>query len=538
MRFARPTDLPARLAVLAAVLAPMLIWLLGKGRLLHPAPAAIAALYLALLLATAPGRGLRAATCALLLLLPSTLAWLATVAVTGVGPSLASAQSLTQGAYREVLDAAGLAIRTPAFIAVALATLAAVVLAWRLTRRRAGGAGMGSTITNALFLAALLPLLMLKLGVPGMRQAAAWFGPETQISTPLLFQLDAARTLLSEGLDAIVLAGEHTQRPLRDASKAQAGFRAEPGVAVFIVGESLRADALLKPGRGPASDQLAARLAAGLGVHLPDACAGGNSTFFSVPKLLTLATDPNPALAEGQPTLLATARGAGARTAYINNHEIWVVSEHGHDWLQKLSSSYFAASDEQAYAAAEDFVQRTAAPTRAVLLHLYGQHFAYQERYPADLFPGEPAGLDGTGLEELRYQRAAEFGTRLLLRMAKFMDSLNEPAYLVFTSDHGENLLSDGHGRQFHAGPFNGRADTIVPVLVLWNRAFANSGRAARLETLRRAPAPLAHRDVAQAWLHLLGDPQPLLATPAPQTWGAARPGEAVGPLPCAALGP
>ena len=48
-------------------------------------------------------------------------------------------------------------------------------------------------------------------------------------------------------------------------------------------------------------------------------------------------------------------------------------------------------------------------------------------------------------------------------------------------------LLSDGTGKHFHAGPVNGRHDTLVPALVLWNRAFARSGRPQRLQPLLAA---------------------------------------------------
>lgn len=525
----------ARLAVLLAGLAPMLIWPLGKGQLLHPWPAACGALFCAVLAATAPGRGLRLSAWLLLLLLPSTLAWTATVAVTGVGPSLASVESLTAGAYREVVDAAGLALRTPAFLAVALLSVASLLLALRLARRCGPDR---SAVVNGVFLCALLPLLLGAAGVQRVQAAGAWIGPEAHISVPALFQLGSARSLLSDALDSITMPVSQLTRKPRDAATLRVDYRAEPGVAIFLVGESLRADALLRPGRGPASDQLAARLAAGLGVRLPDACAGGNGTFVSVPKLLTLAEAPNPALADGQPTLLAMAKAAGARTAYVNNHEIWVVPEAGHDWQEKLSSSYFSASDERAIAVVEDFLQRTRAPAKAVLVHLYGQHFPYQERYPAAMFPAEPPALAAVARDELRYQRAAEFGVHVLLRLAHFLDGLAEPAYLVFTSDHGENLPSDGTGKQYHAGPVNGRNDTTVAALVLWNRAFADSGRPRRLDALLRSAPPLAHRDVALAWLRLLGAPGPLAATPAPLTWGAARPGDPVGVLPCSAMGP
>ena len=220
------------------------------------------------------------------------------------------------------------------------------------------------------------------------------------------------------------------------------------------------------------------RLADGLGVRLPDACAGGNGTFVAVPKLLTAAPGEAPPSDTRRPSLLALAHAGGARTAYINNHETWVLPEAGHDLVQKISSTGAHTLDEVAVEAAEDFIRREAAAASvAVVLHLYGQHFFYEDRYPGDLFGAEPADGSPEALEALRYQRAAEYGAHVLARAARMLDSLPVPAYLVFTSDHGENLLSDGTGKHFHAGPVNGRHDTLVPALVLWNRAFARSGR-------------------------------------------------------------
>jgi heptose-I-phosphate ethanolaminephosphotransferase len=273
-------------------------------------------------------------------------------------------------------------------------------------------------------------------------------------------------------------------------------------------------------------------------VRLPDACAGGNGTFVAVPKLLTAAPGEAPPSDTRRPSLLALAHAGGARTAYINNHETWVLPEAGHDLVQKISSTGAHTLDEVAVEAAEDFIRREAAAASvAVVLHLYGQHFFYEDRYPGDLFGAEPADGSPEALEALRYQRAAEYGAHVLARAARMLDSLPVPAYLVFTSDHGENLLSDGTGKHFHAGPVNGRHDTLVPALVLWNRAFARSGRPQRLQPLLAA-AQISHRDVALAWLALLGAPHPLAPPLDPMTWGTTGPGQAAGPLRCADLPP
>ena len=232
------------------------------GQLLHLWPAATAALACALLAATAPARSLHLVAWLQLLLLPSTLAWTAAVAVTGVGPSLASVESLTAGAYGEVLGATGLALRTPAFHVVAMLTLSSTLLSFRLARRcspRRHGAA------SWLFLALLLPLGMAAHDVRWVSGMSVWIGPEAHVSVPTLFQLGAVRAVLSEVLDNRSGADSAPPRALRDAAAVRVDFRAEPGVAMFLVGESLRHDALLRPGRGPASDKLLARIAAGLG---------------------------------------------------------------------------------------------------------------------------------------------------------------------------------------------------------------------------------------------------------------------------------
>lgn len=64
----------ARLALFAAALCPLAIWLISSGRLARPGETAAWALLCALLMASAPGRWMRPFAYAQLLLLPLTLA--------------------------------------------------------------------------------------------------------------------------------------------------------------------------------------------------------------------------------------------------------------------------------------------------------------------------------------------------------------------------------------------------------------------------------------------------------------------------------
>lgn len=76
---------------------------------------------------------------------------------------------------------------------------------------------------------------------------------------------------------------------------------------------------------------------------------------------------------------------------------------------------------------------------------------------------------------------------------------------MLFTSDHGENLPSDGSGLLYHAGALPSRAVMRVPVLALWNKAFAESGRLAALTPLLTAASPVPHAAVAKAFLAATG---------------------------------
>ena len=130
-RFARDAGGRARALLLIASLAPMLIWLVSAGHLARPLDAAGWALLCGVLAASAPGRMLRWAAMAQLLLLPLTLAWIGAVAVTGMGPSTASMGSATNGAYKEVLTAARVVLGNRQFQLVAmLSAVLGVVAAW------------------------------------------------------------------------------------------------------------------------------------------------------------------------------------------------------------------------------------------------------------------------------------------------------------------------------------------------------------------------------------------------------------------------
>ena len=118
------------------------------------------------------------------------------------------------------------------------------------------------------------------------------------------------------------------------------------------------------------------------------------------------------------------------------------------------------------------------------------------------------------------------------------IDGLPTPAFVVYVSDHGENLLTDHNGIHFHIGARTTARAAYVPSFVLWNGAYLRTFHPKdRLRSVLAAPA-LAHADVYRIWMNFAGLNTAIAATPEPQILGKANLTDPVGPVPCAALSP
>lgn len=520
-----------RLALFAAAVAPSSVWLDCSGALARPWEVAGWTLVCALAVSLVPGRrGARISAWAQLLALPLTIAWIGTAATTGAGPSITILGSAFNAFSGEFAASALAALSRPQFIAAASVTVGACLGAVMLTRSAPPRSG---NLVSLLFVILLLPI-----GVTGIDRREVWnvASLEARSSVPLIAHLTLVKETASIFVDRAVLGQVDTLTWTRTATAAKT-YTARSGLAVFVVGESLRADALLRDGRGPWSGALRERLAAGLGVRGADACACGNTTHISVPRLLTAVEVDDEAGAAKNPSILAICRAAGAKTAFIYNHLETVFNESGHDLIFRTSSQAMTPYDDAVVQVLADFAKRTGTGPRAAVLQLYGQHLSYADRYPQSAFGPEPAGLDQAALEELRYGRAAEYGVKVLLDLASVLDAQSEPSFMVFTSDHAENLRSDGAGKAYHAGGVPGINEVTVPVLILWNRAFAETGRAGEIRELVEARGLIAHRDVANAWLTLTGMSGRRGVSKKPLTWGLGASGK-YSSLVCSELGP
>jgi glucan phosphoethanolaminetransferase (alkaline phosphatase superfamily) len=150
----------------------------------------------------------------------------------------------------------------------------------------------------------------------------------------------------------------------------------------------------------------------------------------------------------------------------------------------------------------------------------------------------EPPGIDAERREALQYQRANDQTLAVLAKLAALVDAIAIPAFVVYVSDHGENLLADHNGMHYHFGARTTAKAAYVPAVVLWNSAFLRTfDPNERLRPLLAAPS-LAHADIYHLWMNLAGLPDELHTTADPKIMGKANLTDQPGPVACSALAP
>jgi glucan phosphoethanolaminetransferase (alkaline phosphatase superfamily) len=302
--------------------------------------------------------------------------------------------------------------------------------------------------------------------------------------------------------------------------------------AIFIVGETFRFDQdwnALKSGQAFAP--LYKRIGGGLGLMLPKVCASADGTALSVPMLVTGVSPARQQAAEFEPSGLARLKAAGYMTAWISAQDDW--------WFRDEHPNLFRVSregyDDVMLPIVSAFLGRRDPRNKAIVLHLMDSHAAYADRYPP---MDEPLGLDRERTESLRYRRANDHTLMLLSKIAVLLDSLRVPAFAVYVSDHGENLLADHNGLHFHLGARTTARAAYVPSFVFWNDAFRQAEDPyTRLQADVAAPS-LAHADVYRIWMSFAGIPTDLVPTKDPEILGKVGLTDVKSAVSCNALAP
>ena len=221
-----------------------------------------------------------------------------------------------------------------------------------------------------------------------------------------------------------------------------------------------------------------------------------NTTHKSVPMLLTAATADDHDRLYREKGILAAFREAGFYTVFLSNQQP------NHSYIDFLGSQadehlFIREADDDADAAAADgkandvvaqtsderllpFLNKAMAEGHKklfVVLHMYGSHFNYRDRYPqsrARFMPDTPTDAKPDNRPQLvnAYDNTILQTDYILHRIIEKLRSTGAVAAMMYTSDHGENIFDDSRRLFLHAAPRPSEYDTDVPLLVWTSEAY------------------------------------------------------------------
>ncbi len=258
-------------------------------------------------------------------------------------------------------------------------------------------------------------------------------------------------------------------------------------LVILVIGETSRAPQWQLAGYArPTNPRLSRRQ--GL-VFFPHAMSESNTTHKSVPMLLTSVHAQNFDSIYSRKGVISAFSEGGYRTLFLSNQSrnhslIDYLGEEADravfikDTVAPTSNAYDMALIPLLREAVEAG-REGAAPLLAVL-HTYGSHFKYNDRYPAQyrvFIPDAPLLTGRSNRDRLvnAYDNTIVYTDALLDSIISVAAATGRPAAVVYTSDHGEDLYDDGTSRFLHASPRPSPYQLAVPFLVWTSDSYADA---------------------------------------------------------------
>ena len=276
-----------------------------------------------------------------------------------------------------------------------------------------------------------------------------------------------------------------------------------PEVYVMVVGETARAHNFSLYGYPRNTNPLLSKTP---GIKaFPNVTTQSNTTHKSVPMLLSAASAEDFERLFHEKGILAAFKEAGFHTVFISNqlpnHSfIDFLGEQAdeHYFLKKEESAQGSHYDEDLLQKLDEILPKADASSSAhyryrklfVVLHSYGSHFNYQERYPRSFAYFKPDSKSEAKPENRRdllnaYDNTIRYTDYILhgiverLQKWEGVQTKTDGVYdqptsaMLYTSDHGENIFDDERSLFLHAAPKASDYELHVPFIIWTSDGFS-----------------------------------------------------------------
>jgi len=205
-----------------------------------------------------------------------------------------------------------------------------------------------------------------------------------------------------------------------------------------------------------------------------------NTTHKSVPLFLSsVATDEHRDLYYRK-GLAALFKEAGFRTYFLSNQSPQGAMV---DNLAKEADEvvYIGAPrhDMQLLRMMRRIIETDKSNDLLFILHCYGSHFSYHQRYPREFAvyqPDNDVAIKPHNVDMIRnaYDNSIVYTDYFLNSIIDYLDSLKSCSALLYCADHGEDVFDDKRGRFLHASPTVTYYQLHVPCIAWFSKMYAD----------------------------------------------------------------
>lgn len=207
-------------------------------------------------------------------------------------------------------------------------------------------------------------------------------------------------------------------------------------------------------------------------IKFPRAVSQSNTTHKCVPMMLTHTTPLSFDSIMYRKSIITAFKEVGYSTAVFSNQA------KNHSYTQYFSEEadnveYLEGDkhyDHNLVELLRDNIKKNKGKKQFVILHTYGSHFNYKERYPDSLSYFKPDDASQANIKHRSellnaYDNATRYTDGVIDEVINLLDATNTKAVMIYTSDHGEDIFDDERERFLHASPISTYYQLHVPML-------------------------------------------------------------------------
>jgi len=278
---------------------------------------------------------------------------------------------------------------------------------------------------------------------------------------------------------------------------------------ILIIGEAARRKSLhaygAKPDTTPCLDKFIAEKPANVQLF-NNVISGSAYTRGSVPTILSTFDMKDIKKLLQRPSLSKMFRGAGYKTLYVTTRPRYLlpnivsVFQDDAEEVHYLSTLKNKAYDEATIPVIRKFIAKYPDDKKFIVIHLMGSHVKYAMQYP------EKERFFDTSDEMIdTYNDSIRYSDKVIQQAVDIAMKLKYPGFVLYVSDHGENLNDYKDGNFGHGTRDFTRFEFEIPLVVYFNDSFLKqyADKAQSIKKLKNTP--ISQDNISHTFLGLAG---------------------------------